>query len=131
MIKMDVKLSGPLFSGSLPQKVGHRLDDTSQELADKGKDRLRELLQKGGGGVFKESTGNYREHIALELRVDHEVLLTDGGIVYGPWLEGTSSRNQSTRFKGYHVFRQVGDWLDEQAKVILDKHAGVLVRDLD
>jgi hypothetical protein len=30
----------------------------------------------------------------------------DRGIVYGPWLEGTSSRNQTTRFKGYHALRR-------------------------
>jgi hypothetical protein len=33
-------------------------------------------------------------------------LINDGGIVYGPWLEGASKRNSSTRFKGYHQFRR-------------------------
>lgn len=30
----------------------------------------------------------------------------DRGVVYGPWLEGTSSRNRTTRFKGYSSLRR-------------------------
>jgi hypothetical protein len=27
-------------------------------------------------------------------------------VIYGPWLEGTGSRNATTRFKGYASFRR-------------------------
>jgi hypothetical protein len=30
----------------------------------------------------------------------------DRGVVYGPWLEGTSSRNRTTRFRGYSSLRR-------------------------
>ena len=33
-------------------------------------------------------------------------IIHDRRIVYGPWLEGVSRRNQTTRFKGYHSFRR-------------------------
>jgi hypothetical protein len=37
------------------------------------------------------------------------------GVTWGPWLEGTSRRNQSTRFKGYHLFRKTRQELQRQA----------------
>lgn len=30
----------------------------------------------------------------------------DRDMIYGPWLEGVSERNRSTRFKGYAAFRK-------------------------
>jgi hypothetical protein len=30
----------------------------------------------------------------------------DRGVIYGPWLEGTSSRNRTTRFRGYSSLRR-------------------------
>ena len=32
--------------------------------------------------------------------------LADKGVVWSPWLEGTSKRNDSTGFKGYGLFRK-------------------------
>lgn len=29
----------------------------------------------------------------------------DQNLIYGPWLEGTGSRNRTTRFKGYGIWR--------------------------
>jgi hypothetical protein len=40
------------------------------------------------------------------------------GVVWSPWLEGTSKRNQSTRFKGYHLFRLTRQKLQERAPQI-------------
>jgi len=33
-------------------------------------------------------------------------------VVYGGWLEGISSRNKTTRFKGYHAFRVMKEQLN-------------------
>ena len=50
------------------------------------------------------------------------------GVTWGPWLEGTSKRNSSTRFKGYHLFRQTRQALQKLAPEIgqaeLDKVIG-------
>ena len=35
-----------------------------------------------------------------------DLVVHDRGIIYGPWLEGVSHRNQTTRFKGYSSFRR-------------------------
>ena len=134
MISTTVKLSGPFFAGPITPKVGKHLDNALQELVEKGETRLGQLLQKGAGGVYLadgRSTGYYRQNVAGELRPDHSALITDGGVVYGPYLEGVSGRNQTTRFRGYHVFRQVGDWLQEQAPVVLEKHVLKLAQEID
>jgi hypothetical protein len=34
--------------------------------------------------------------------------------VYGPWLEGVGSRNNTTRFKGYHAFRNAAQALQQR-----------------
>ena len=39
----------------------------------------------------------------------------DSGIVYGPWLEGVSRRNEATPFKGYAMFRKVQQELERKA----------------
>ena len=132
MISVDVTTSGPFFSGAIKPKVERALDDTLQELVEKGEARLGELLQKGG--VYKEgseSTGYYRSMIHGEVKAEHSGLITDGGVIYGPWLEGTGSRNQSTRFKGYASFRKVEDWLVGQAQDVAIKHFSKLVGELD
>lgn len=55
--------------------------------------------------VFKHPTGYYESHtVANVTKEPFEVW--DSNVVYGAWLEGTSSRNQTTRFKGYHSFRK-------------------------
>jgi hypothetical protein len=41
--------------------------------------------------------------------------VTDSGVIYGPWLEGTGSRNRTTRFKGYATFRKAAQELDRRA----------------
>lgn len=132
MIGFDIKYAGPFFTGALSPKVERALDDTVQELMEKGEERLGQLLQKGG--VYKSdgtSTGYYRQNIAGELQSNHSALLTDSGVVYGPWLEGTSSRNETTRFKGYSSFRKVRDWLDGEMPAVAIKHMTALVRKLD
>ena len=132
MIGIDVHLSGPFFAGDLSSKVGHMLDSAVQELMEKGEDRLGQLLQKGGVYLSDgTSTGHYRQSITGELRPEHSALITDGGCVYGPWLEGVGSRNDTTRFKGYATFRKVKDWMQEQAPAVLEKHVAELKRELD
>jgi hypothetical protein len=41
-------------------------------------------------------------------------------VVYGPWLEGTSERNRSTRFKGYRLWRKTAQRLQDDAPKIAE-----------
>ena len=132
---IDVEIKGPLVSKG-PKLIRDAMGDAVQELVELGQDRLNQGLRRGPAGLFKStqearpgkaSTGHYRRNVSGEVqglrgRID------DGGVRYGPWLEGTSSRNQSTRFKGYGAFRLVGQWLEKQSDEVLEKHIGKAVR---
>jgi hypothetical protein len=50
-----------------------------------------------------------------------DTLVTTELAMYGPWLEGTGSRNETTRFKGYHGFREAGLALDTEAEAVASR----------
>jgi len=148
-ITMSVKESGPFFERR-DSIMNAAIKDTVQNIVEVGEQRLSQILRPGGGitsfsqtslsqasGVFKSvgeagkqaSTGNYRRNVHGEvrsyffLRQQSFGRIHDSGVVYGPWLEGTSRRNNTTRFKGYRSFRNTKSWLDRtQTPKILQKH---------
>ena len=136
---INVDISGPLFKKGV-KITRDAMEDAVQELMELGEDRLSDLLRprdESSEGVYKSvaqvgrkraSKGHYSRNVSgkregLTARID------DGGKVeYGPWLEGTSSRNQTTRFKGYHSFRKVGQELEKKSDDVLEKHIGKAAR---
>lgn len=54
---------------------------------------------------IRKPTPYYWTRVRVQQRIERHVV-TDRGVVYGPWLEGVSKRNQETRFKGYFSFRR-------------------------
>jgi hypothetical protein len=51
----------------------------------------------------------------------HGSVVQDGGVIYGPWLEGVGSRNRTTRFKGYFTFRRTTAQLNVRATPIAEE----------
>lgn len=47
--------------------------------------------------------------------------VTSSEAAYGPWLEGTGSRNPQTRFKGYFGFRDAAIALDAEAVEVAEQ----------
>jgi hypothetical protein len=136
-ITIKFKESGPFFERR-DSIMNSAIKDTVQNIVEVGEQRLSRLLQPGGAmGQFKSieqagkqaSTGNYRRNVHGEVRSYFFMRqqsfgrIHDSGVVYGPWLEGTSRRNNTTRFKGYRSFRNTKSWLDRtQTPKILQKH---------
>lgn len=50
---------------------------------------------------------------------------------YGPWLEGVSKRNASTRFKGYHAFRKQTQRLTGDVPRIAEPAVDEYVREMN
>jgi hypothetical protein len=99
--RINVIVSGPLFDGRADAAVRDWLDATKREIADMGVKELDAIvMDKTGRG-----TGHYQSQITTRVVSYNDVLITDP-VIYGPWLEGTSKRNSSTRFKGYHLWRR-------------------------
>src|SRR3989337_3657930 len=69
-----------------------------------------------------KQTGHYARSINGRMTSTLHGILTDSSVIYGPWLEGVSSRNDATRFKGYGIFRRTRDKLQGMARDIVEKH---------
>lgn len=121
-VTFEIRATGPLFA------KGHAIltravENTVQQLMELGEQRLDATLRPRPAGVYlstaeagrgKASTGHYRRSIHT-LRRGMQATIDDGRVVYGPWLEGTSSRNQTTRFRGYASFRRATQYLEKRA----------------
>jgi hypothetical protein len=55
---------------------------------------------------IRRPTPYYETQLTLQRVSPTVVKVHDRGVVYGPWLEGTSSRNRTTRFRGYSALRR-------------------------
>lgn len=122
-VQPTVKTTGPIFDGRARAAVDDFLDAAELEVADEGVNDVRQQL----GTVLQNPTGFYESRIQTERQRD-DTMVTDAGVVYGPWLEGTSSRNQTTRFKGYHTFRQVAQRLQGKADDIAQRVLPTFIR---
>jgi hypothetical protein len=90
-------------------------EEVLDELAEVGSDMVVAQLMR----VIRQPTPYYWTRISHRREYADRVV-HDAGIVYGPWLEGVSERNRSTRFKGYHTFRIISRQLQSQAGAIAD-----------
>ncbi len=122
MIDIDAKtkLSGPMFDGTADNIIERATERGEKDIADQG----YVDVQKNLATSLRNPTGYYQSHIhVVKYGSAHQV--NDSGVVYGPWLEGTGSRNRSTRFKGYAAFRRAGQMLDKKAQAIMERNIRV------
>jgi hypothetical protein len=108
--RMEVTMTreGPLFDGEADAAVKEWLDATKMEVARTGADWIRiaaHAMDKSGRG----GTGAAAEAVTVSRFGGFNDARILGGMVKGrvwwPWLEGDSTRNVKSKFKGYHVFR--------------------------
>lgn len=123
MATVKTRKSGPLFDGRADKAVSAFQDDAEREVGQV----LVNEIQAELGKVLRHPTGYYKRQVTTD-RARNDLVVTDGGVVYGPWLEGTSSRNSKTRFKGYATFRRVAERVAERAGEIAER---VLPKHLD
>jgi hypothetical protein len=110
MMTMTVEVSGPIYDGRGEEILDRFCAAAADHIADEGEKRVKERLNQ----VLMHPEGTYVEHVRHEgAGTSHRV--NDSNIVYGPWLEGESRRNQSTPYKGRHTFRLVGAELERDA----------------
>jgi len=110
----NVTITGPFFD--------ERNADIRRQMEDEALNRV------GGQGLadvmtnletsIRHPTPYYETQITSERNGDTQVV-NDRGVIYGPWLEGTGSRNETTRFKGYASFRRAAQQLEGETGRIL------------
>lgn len=103
-VDINVVVSGPLADGTAKDILHEWLDESKKKTADYAVRQLKAVgMDKTG-----RATGHYQAEIRTSLLSYNDVLISDP-VVYGPWLEGSSERNRSTRFKGYRLWRKARD----------------------
>ncbi len=107
----DVTLDGPLFDGAAPLILDRYAHNLEEDLAQKGQDRIVGYLPTVYENFPVHSTGYYQSRINIERRMD-SLVINDGDVVYGAWLEFGS---HDERFAGYHAFRITAQQLDAEA----------------
>ncbi|WNI19170.1 hypothetical protein [Actinacidiphila sp. ITFR-21] len=102
---------GPAFNGKTAAALGTYSDQVGYRVATFAEDQILQRLPQ----VLQHPTGYYQSKITVE-RTGTGYRVTDQGVVYGPWLEGTGSRNAPvTRFAGYSTFRRTKALVDRKA----------------
>jgi hypothetical protein len=96
-----VNLIGPMFDG----RAIHQMDVITKAVEERVAHAALEQVQRNLDQSIRHPTPYYETRIAVFRHNDHMVVW-DQGVIYGPWLEGTSRRNMTTRFKGYSSFRR-------------------------
>ena len=118
-VGMDINATvrGPFFDGRTKRAISMALQDTLQDVTERGESIVKRQLFPGHGMV----TGTLKRSIAGEV-VNSLRAFVSTNVVYGGWIEGTSRRNQTTRFKGYSMFRKARQALNRSWPRLLQRH---------
>jgi hypothetical protein len=139
----DVTCTGPLFDSTAEraaaracEEIRHRVADMGERLA--GSALMANIRRHRTGRAVRSvtqtdvtrvyQTGKYTMLVTADR---DETIVTSDLATYGPWLEGTGSRNLTTRFKGYHSFRQAGQVLDGLAQGLAEDTIQPFLREMN
>lgn len=112
----EVTYTGPLLTGHGQAALIAACDEAQQQVAQQGYADIMTILNR----EIRHPTPYYETQIIVQ-RMRESDVIHDRGVIYGGWLEGVSSRNQATRFKGYAAFRRSAQKLDREAPAIVEK----------
>ncbi|NUO42424.1 MAG: hypothetical protein HOV82_10330 [Streptomyces sp.] len=114
-VRVNSHASGPWASGRAGRALHDYSDDVEYQVAREGERLVHQRLRQ----VLRHPTGYYQSKISVDRTSGGRYMVHDQRIVYGPWLEGTGSRNSPvTRFPGYFTFRRTKPLLDRKAPQI-------------
>lgn len=99
-IDVDIRRRGPFFDRRARRAVE---EFATEAVTDAAEYTVARWLATIGPRLSLAATGYYESQIRWSRLGRLHAVAWDGRIVYGPWLEGTGSRNHPvTRFRGYH-----------------------------
>lgn len=113
-MEMHERHKGPLTDGT-SQRIIEReyTSDWERSVARRAKERWVSLLKS----TIRHPTPHYWNQIDAIPRGTGWTVW-DRMVIYGPWLEGTGSRNRTTRFKGYFNFRKMTTIMGIESTII-------------
>lgn len=128
LLRIRTRTQGALFTTE-----AHRLfEEFEEDLEEEGAEWALDHIKTTFHASFKEPTGYYEGHVRVHSTPDGQEVWDGGqhGPAYGPWLEGVGSRNDTTRFKGYHAFRKAAAALERRIESMGERllHRNVIRR---
>jgi hypothetical protein len=113
--EISVDVRGPLFNGRVGAIAAEYVDQANYAVATRAEDMVRRRLAQ----MIRHRTPYYETRIQV-VRAGRGYEVNDGGVIYGPWLEGVGSRNYPvTRFRGYSAFRRAKALIQTEARTIV------------
>lgn len=91
------RVHGPISDHRMEHDVQAYEHDVAEALAEDAKDIWVRNLESS----IRHPTPYYWTRVDRREITPTRYMVHDHDIVYGPWLEGTGSRNETTIFKGY------------------------------
>lgn len=112
-LSIRTRLHGALFDA---RRSNALFDRYASDLEEQGAEWAERHIKRTFHREFKQPTGYYESNVHIHDAADGREVWDggDAGPVYGPWLEGVGSRNNTTRFKGYHAFRKAASALERR-----------------
>lgn len=101
-MSVEIHVSGPIFDAA--RRRGIVGEFCEEAVRDVGAQLLADWSTNLNASI-RHPTPYYETQTHM-LVSGPTAIVNDRGIVYGPWLEGTSSRNRTTRFRGYASLRR-------------------------
>jgi len=126
-IQVEVVANSPLFDERRAEAIiDSWLVDVRASFGQQGLSELHFWMDQ----YFKNPTPYYETQVVAQ-NMGEDMVIHDRGIIYGPWLDGSGSRNATTRFKGYAHWRRAFQYLNEtEGPQILDRHTPDLINRL-
>lgn len=126
MINVNVEIHGAFLTGNPLPAVDNFVTEATWAVGAQGlADWHHKLDQR-----LKDPTPFYETQLMLERQTPEIVWAHDQGIIYGPWLEGTGSRNRTTQFKGYRSVRETTQELQRKVPTVVQPYVEQLIRRL-
>lgn len=132
LLRVNIDAEGPLATGEWKQLLERYGTDATELVADEAAERIDSLASTEFRYRSSPRTGLYQKSIATEPTTQMPgIRVHVDRVVYGAWIEGVSSRNTSSRFKGYRLFRRTVDDVKSRVASIVASRTDRLVRELD
>jgi hypothetical protein len=140
-VRITVETHGAIADGTADDRFQTAFADAIQEIVLRGEREAKLMAQPAPAGSFHTrdyaeahgyfQTGHYNRSIHGRVMRNMNGEISDSGVVYGPWLEGVSSRNQSSRFRGYSIFRRTKDTLERISGEVVDHYIRRFIQSTD
>lgn len=111
--RYDITMHGPLLDGRAPGIADQMIAAVTEHITDVARDTVLSY------------SADFKSHPTWRWEMDLTGVVLDphhgriyDTVPYTAWLEGVSSRNMSSRFKGYHMWKYSAAWLQQTAGAI-------------